>query len=309
MATPGVLNWQAQILHAVGAPVTPANLTFLNAWARAEGGSASNNPFNTTQQAPGASSYNSVGVRNYTSPQQGIQATVQTLQNGRYGNILAALHQGTNARAAAAALANSPWGTGSLVEKILGAGAVSAPTAPSPSAPPISAPTPSRPRLDPNILALFNQGNQMFGLPALPGSLAQSSAPPVRQPTAGSPSTPSTAAAPPTQTKAPKIKGPTLRYIEHFAAPFGLTITSTTGGKHAKNSYHYRGRAVDFGGQPQNMAALADYALKHANQFQEMFYTGPGHPDFFISQGKVLPLSQLDKSLYLEHENHVHLAR
>ncbi len=39
--------------------------------------------------------------------------------NGRYGNILAALKAGNNAMAVAQAIANSPWGTGSLVEKIL----------------------------------------------------------------------------------------------------------------------------------------------------------------------------------------------
>jgi hypothetical protein len=57
------------------------------------------------------------------------------------------------------------------------------------------------------------------------------------------------------------------------------------------------------------MAAAANYALAHPGLFTEMFYTGPGHPNYFISGGKVLPLSQLDRSLYLEHENHVHWAR
>lgn len=120
MAAPPAVNWQAQILRSVGAPVTPQNLLFVNDWAKAEGGGATNNPFNTTQPAAGASSYNSVGVRNYRTPQQGIQATVQTLENGRYGNILSALRQGTSAKDEAAALADSPWGTGSLVLKMLG---------------------------------------------------------------------------------------------------------------------------------------------------------------------------------------------
>ena len=31
--------------------------------------------------------------------------------------------------------------------------------------------------------------------------------------------------------------------LSHFP---GLVVTSTTGGTHAKNSYHYRGEAVDF---------------------------------------------------------------
>src|SRR4029077_19033537 len=79
------------------------------------------NPFNTTQSAPGASSYNSVGVRNYQTPDQGVMATVQTLQNGRYGNIIQAMKAGKDPIAMAKALAASPWGTGALVLKVLGA--------------------------------------------------------------------------------------------------------------------------------------------------------------------------------------------
>lgn len=192
MAAPGIPNWQVQILRGIGAPVTPSNLTFLNAWTRAEGGGAANNPFNTTQHAPGATSYNSVGVRNYTSPQQGIAATTQTLLNGRYGNILSALREGTNARAAASALANSPWGTGNLVLKMLGGAPIQAPVSSS-----LTPETPNpTPRLSPDVLALFNQGNKMFGLPQLSPALAQSSAPPWQPKTAGLPA-PSRVVAPP----------------------------------------------------------------------------------------------------------------
>lgn len=204
MAAPGVPNWQAQILHGIGAPVTPQNLTFLNAWARAEGGSASNNPFNTTQHAAGAGTYNSVGVRNYTSPQQGIAATVQTLLNGRYGNILGALHQGRDARAAADALANSPWGTGSLVQRILGSAPTSAPsTSVTPPPAGVAPAVVNKRRLSHDLIALFNQGNQMFGLPSLPSSLGSA---PLRQPTAGLPSPPPPAGAPPTN-QVPSVKG------------------------------------------------------------------------------------------------------
>lgn len=121
MAAPVIPGWQQTILRGVGAPVTPENLLFLNDWTRAEGGGASNNPFNTTQ--PGYNSrgsYNSVGVQNYGDPTSGLNATIHTLQNGRYGNILAALKQGKSAQAEAQALANSPWGTGALVLKMLG---------------------------------------------------------------------------------------------------------------------------------------------------------------------------------------------
>lgn len=302
MAAPPVPNWQAQILHGIGAPVTPANVTFLNAWARAEGGNASNNPFNTTQPAGGASSYNTVGVRNYTSPAQGIQATIDTLRNGRYGNILSALHQGSSPVAAAQALANSPWGTGALVLKILGAGGQV--TAPPPGAAASTAPTQvRRPTQDGTALALLNEGAKLFGLPPLP---AVPSSAPSRLPKAG-PVVPSSPA--PAQPTPLNVKGPTLGYIEHQAAPFGLTVTSTTGGKHAPGSYHYQGRAADFGGPTAKMAALAKFALSHAGQWTEFIYTGPGNPGYSILNGRVIPNSQLDRGLYAEHTNHVHLAR
>ena len=194
MAAPSVSNWQAQILQGLGAPVTPSNLKFFNAWERAEGGTASNNPFNTTQAAPGASSYNKVGVRNYLSPEQGINATISTLQNGRYGDIVSALRQGTNATLAAQALAASPWGTGNLVLKVLGS-----PQGASGGLPGVSPQSSSG--LNPNLLGILNQGNQMFGLPQLPSSLL-SSAPSrqqtlLGQPIQGSVASPSRAPAPP----------------------------------------------------------------------------------------------------------------
>jgi hypothetical protein len=132
MAAPTVPNWQGQLLRSIGAPATPQNLLFVNDWARAEGGGAANNPFNTTEPGYGTTgNYNSVGVKEYATPQQGIAATAATLENGRYGNILSALRHGTDAKLAAAALAASPWGTGSLVEKMLG----EQPTAPAGSPP------------------------------------------------------------------------------------------------------------------------------------------------------------------------------
>lgn len=85
------------------------------AWMRAEGGhwhnNATYNPLNTTQRMSGASSMNSVGVKAYTSWDQGLQATVITLQNGYYGNILSALQSGASAQSVANAVVGSPWGT------------------------------------------------------------------------------------------------------------------------------------------------------------------------------------------------------
>jgi len=110
-----------KILSGIGAPVTPENKRFMYAWRVAEGGQAAFNPFNTTQGAPGATNYNTAGVKNYTSEEQGVAATVKTLLNGRYGEIVSVLRDGGPGASAAAAqaLARSPWGTGELVFRVL----------------------------------------------------------------------------------------------------------------------------------------------------------------------------------------------
>jgi hypothetical protein len=113
-------GWQQAILKGIGAPITKNNIKLLNAWARAEGGTAAYNPLNTTQPAPGASSYNSVGVRNFRDPQQGVQATVKTLLNGYYPNIVDGLRNDAHPRITAQAIEKSPWGTGGGVLNVLG---------------------------------------------------------------------------------------------------------------------------------------------------------------------------------------------
>lgn len=111
----------SKILSGIGAPVSPENKKFMYAWRAAEGGAAAFNPFNTTKSAPGATNYNSVGVKNYISEQQGIESTIKTLLNGKYNEIVGALRDGGagSARMAAEALARSPWGTGDLALRVL----------------------------------------------------------------------------------------------------------------------------------------------------------------------------------------------
>lgn len=89
--------WKQTFLAAIGAPDTPANERFLNAWALREGTSAKNNPFATTQTAPGSYSLpgNPAGVQQYPDVRTGAIATAQTLQNGLYGDVLSALRSGT----------------------------------------------------------------------------------------------------------------------------------------------------------------------------------------------------------------------
>lgn len=129
-----IVKMAADILRQLHYPVTTGNIEALLAWHQAEGGSASFNIFNTTQPAAGASNYNSVGVKNYVSYQQGLSATVATLRNGYYPEILAAL-KANNPYGVAQGLENEPWGTsGSLVASILHGWGIAGGGAPDPSA-------------------------------------------------------------------------------------------------------------------------------------------------------------------------------
>lgn len=156
----GFTGWEAAVLRGIGAPLSQSNLTFLRAWQQAEGGSAAFNPLNTTQPAAGASSYNTVGVRNYRNAQQGVQATIQTLLNGHYGSIVSGLRSSAHPSQLAAAVGASPWGTsGSTIASVLGSSPVTVPAAQAPSvvpsvpsATPKAAKLPQLPDLTPVVL-------------------------------------------------------------------------------------------------------------------------------------------------------------
>ncbi len=60
-----------------------------------------------------------MGVKNYATYQDGIDANAHALMNGRYPNILDALRAGNSATAVAQAIANSPWGTHGGVLRVL----------------------------------------------------------------------------------------------------------------------------------------------------------------------------------------------
>jgi hypothetical protein len=92
----------------------------MKAWQQAEGTGADFNPLATTQGGfSGSTDYNSVHVQNYKSYEDGLNANLRAINNGRYTNILDALGAGNDAMAVARAIKNSPWGSGGLVEKIL----------------------------------------------------------------------------------------------------------------------------------------------------------------------------------------------
>jgi hypothetical protein len=89
--------WIIAMLAALGAPPTPSNMSSLKNWIQRETPwppVSANNPLNTTQAESGSHSVNSVGVQAYPSAATGINATVTTLENGRYPAIVAALRAG-----------------------------------------------------------------------------------------------------------------------------------------------------------------------------------------------------------------------
>jgi hypothetical protein len=113
------LAFGRDLLTRVGAPVTEDNLTAISAWIKAEGTSAAFNPLATVRKAPGATDFNTTGVKNFPSYAQGVETTAQALTNGLYTNVLDALYKGDDPYAVADAIAASPWGSGKLVRSVL----------------------------------------------------------------------------------------------------------------------------------------------------------------------------------------------
>lgn len=123
MAKKGTYDWRVEVLKGLNSrglniPITPHNLQLLGAWWHAEGGgglakgkSTKYNWLNSSRQYPGSTTYNSHGVQNYVSPQQGVQATVDTLTNGLYDPILGALAKQAPLKNFAQAVYGSKWGT------------------------------------------------------------------------------------------------------------------------------------------------------------------------------------------------------
>jgi hypothetical protein len=131
-AAPDQTQWATAFLGKVGAPVTASNLQAMTTWMAREGGNWNNNatynPLNTTQNMKGATSMNSVGVKAYASWDQGLQATVNTINNGKYSPVLNALRQGTSAAAVLSAVQDSPWSGSSHYGGTLASGASSSST-------------------------------------------------------------------------------------------------------------------------------------------------------------------------------------
>jgi chaperonin cofactor prefoldin len=106
-------GWARLFLSGLGAPDCGDNLLVVVAWEAQEGTSAAFNPLATTHDMPGATNFNSVGVKNYVSLQQGVQATIETLVGGSssygYGAVIDALRSCAGASATAQWVNASSW--------------------------------------------------------------------------------------------------------------------------------------------------------------------------------------------------------
>ncbi len=91
------VQWAKDFLTRLNAPITSENMRAITAWEKAEGTAARFNPLATTQSGfNGETSFNSVGVKNYMSYADGLDANVKVINNGLYSNILAALQRGND---------------------------------------------------------------------------------------------------------------------------------------------------------------------------------------------------------------------
>jgi peptidoglycan hydrolase CwlO-like protein len=106
-------DWAALLLSRLGAPTCQENLIAVVSWEVAEGTAAAFNPLATTHYMPGATVFNSAGVKNYPSLEVGVQATIDTLEWGAtthgYGSIVYDLQHCAQAESTAMAINASDW--------------------------------------------------------------------------------------------------------------------------------------------------------------------------------------------------------
>ena len=107
-------GWADALLQAEGMPLTSCNISAIEAWEQAEGGGfgnqAAGNPLNVNPPATvGWPGHEATGAWAFDTPANGLKYTIETLNNGNYGPVLAALRAGNNAQAVMNAIETSPW--------------------------------------------------------------------------------------------------------------------------------------------------------------------------------------------------------
>jgi hypothetical protein len=106
-------EWARRFLEHMQLPDCRANQVVMVAWQVQEFTQAAWNPLATTHRMPGSTDFNGVGVQNFRSLEQGLQATEETLRNGwdvyGYSAIVRELASCSEARTTAAAVNASRW--------------------------------------------------------------------------------------------------------------------------------------------------------------------------------------------------------
>jgi hypothetical protein len=106
-------GWAGAFLRRLDAPVCSENLLIVVTWETAESTAATFNPLATTRDVPGATDMNSVGVKDYVSLEQGLDASRDTLLLGAesylYRAIVERLRGCASAEATAQAINASAW--------------------------------------------------------------------------------------------------------------------------------------------------------------------------------------------------------
>ena len=86
----------------------------------------------------------------------------------------------------------------------------------------------------------------------------------------------------------------------------GLSVTSTTGGRHAANSYHKRGMAVDLGGSSSAMDAAAQWIV--SSGMYRYLLEGIHNPGLSVKNGQFVSPGFWGSTTWGQHANHIHLA-
>jgi hypothetical protein len=106
-------EWAGMFLRTLGAPSCSKNMTVVVAWQVQEFTQAAWNPLATTHRMEGSTDFNSVGVQNFVSLEQGLQATWETIHNGwdvyGYGAIVQELRRCAEPMETATAVNASSW--------------------------------------------------------------------------------------------------------------------------------------------------------------------------------------------------------
>lgn len=100
------------VLIRLSAPIDGMRLAFGVAWAAYESTDAKNNPWATTEKVTGSTKFNDDGVQNYETFEQGVDATVATLLQVPYAQLVRDLRNpDASLRELRGALNASPWGS------------------------------------------------------------------------------------------------------------------------------------------------------------------------------------------------------